>query len=1003
MRSKCLIAFLCLFVFIGQSIAQDKEVTGLVMDAKGEPLSNANILVKGTRVGTSTDATGKFRLLVPNNARILVISSVNFRPREVAITGQPLQVQLESSTDNLSEVVVVAYGSQKKPEVTGSISTVKAADIENRPFTSIDKALQGAVPGLQSVAASGAPGSIQQIRLRGIGSINASSEPLWVIDGIPVNTGDASRATTSANLLSTLNPNDIESISVLKDASASSVYGSRAANGVILVTTKKGKAGKTKFRLDMEGGQNDVAYFNDNYRALNAEEYFNLTREGLINAGIATPANVDGIMASNFGFGNGVDFNWLDATLRKSSQQQVNLSASGGNDRTTFNVSGGYFRQDGISIQSSFKRYNGAISLVNKATDRLTISTNITAGFVNQSTPLAGGAFGNPILTSYFLLPSRAARKADGSLNITAPDFGPGALFNTVATAELDKRSLKQLGVRGGLSAEYKILQHLKFISRIGTDYNVLEENNYENPFHGDGLNTNGRGFSLYTRIFNYTWSNLLDYQQSLNADKDINLNLQVGYEAQDSRTFQSSIQAEGFPATTALTLPVVAATPITASATGSDYSFASAFSVMNFNYKDRFVVSGSFRRDGSSRFGINNRFGNFWSAGISWNLDRETFVQAIEWIDQAKLRASYGTNGNASIGNYDWQPTYGFGFNYNQQPGSAPNTIGNLDLTWELNKPLNIGIDLAFLNNRVSLNADYYIRKTTDLLLDAPLSRTSGFSTIRGNYGSMENKGIEINLGLVPVRTKNFEWSLAVNYAHNRNKILQTVNNQDILAGIFIRRPNEDFQSFYVRLWAGVDPANGDPLWYTDATKKETTNNWNAAQRAVFGSATPKYFGSINNSLRFRGITLDAQFYYNAGNYMQDVWAGFYMGSGNGGAFNKVLRQYEDRWKQPGDQAALPKYIYGGNKLAQNASTLYLYKADYIRLRDITLSYQLPVSVLKPIGLSSANFYVRGTNLWTWVRDKDLPWDPEQGVSSQTNLNIFIPKSLTVGLNLGF
>lgn len=1003
MRSKCMIALLCLFVFAGQALAQDKEVTGTVMDSRGEPLSNANILVKGTRVGTSTDGAGKFRILVPNNAKTLVISSVNFSSREIAITNLPLSIQLQASSDNLSEVVVVAYGSLKKPELTGAINTVKAADIENRPFTSIDKALQGAVPGLQSAAASGAPGSIQQIRLRGIGSINASSEPLWVIDGIPVNTGDASRATTSANLLSTLNPNDVESISVLKDASAASVYGSRAANGVILVTTKKGKSGKTRFRLDMEAGQNDIAYFNDNYRPLKAAEYFDLTRDGLINAGIANAGNVDGIMSSNFGFGNGVDFNWLDATTRKSPQQQVNLSASGGNDRTTFNISGGYFRQDGTSIQSSFKRYNGAISLVNKATERLTLSTNITAGFVNQSSPLTGGAFGNPILTSYFLLPSRAARKSDGSLNITAPDFGPGALFNTVATAELDKRSLKQLGVRGGFSAEYKIFNNLKFISRIGTDFNVLEENNYENPFHGDGLNTNGRGISFYTRIFNYTWSNLLDYQHSFTQEKDITLNLQLGYEAQDSKTFQSSIQAEGFPATTALTLPVVAATPITASATGSDYAFASAFSVLNFNFKDRFIVSGSFRRDGSSRFGINNRYGNFWSAGISWNLDREVFIQSLEWIDQLKLRASYGTNGNASIGNYDWQPTYAFGFNYNQQPGSAPNTIGNPDLTWELNKPLNIGIDFAFLKNRITLNADYYIRKTTDLLLDAPLSRTSGFSTIRGNFGSMENRGIELNLGLVPVRTKNFEWNIAVNYAYNKNKILETVNNQDILAGIFIRRPDYDFQSFYVRLWAGVDPANGDPLWYTDASKKETTNNWNAAQRTIFGSASPKYFGSINNSLRFRNITLDAQLYYNAGNYMQDAWAGFYMGSGNGGAFNKVLRQFEERWKQPGDQAVLPRYVYGGNKLAQNASTLYLYKADYIRLRDITLSYQLPSEVLKRIGIGSANFYVRGTNLWTWVRDKNLPWDPEQGISSQTNLNIFIPKSLTVGLNLGF
>lgn len=994
---------MCLLAFFQQATAQDKNVLGTVTNKNGEPLANANVLVKGTRIGTSTGVDGKFSLLVPNNAKTLVISSVNFKSREIVISTTPISIQLESSTDDLSEVVVVAYGTIKKPELTGAINTVKAADIENRPFTSVDKALQGAVPGLQSAAASGAPGAIQQIRLRGIGSINASSEPLWVIDGIPVNSGDASRITTSANLLSTLNPNDIESISVLKDASAASLYGSRAANGVILITTKKGKSGKTKFRLDTEIGQNDIAYYNNRYRPLNAAEYFELTREGLINANLATPANVNQVMTANFGFGNGVDFDWLNAVTRKANQQQVNLSASGGNDRTTFNLSGGYFRQDGVSIESGFKRYNGAISLVNKATDKLTFSGNITAGFVNQEAPLTGGAFGNPILNAYFLLPSKQAYKEDGSLNYGAPDFPNGVIYNPVAVSKLDKRSLKQLGLRGSFQADYKILPNLKFTSRFGMDYNVLEENNYNNPFHGDGQTANGRGFSFYTRLFNYSFTNLLDYQLALLPQKDLKLNLQAGYEAQDSRTFQSNIQAEGFPATSALTLPVVAATPIAASATGSDYSFASALSSLNINFQDRFVVSGSFRRDGSSRFGINNRYGNFWSAGISWNLDQEKFIQQIDAIQQLKIRASYGTNGNASIGNYDWQPTYGFGFNYNQQPGSAPNNIGNLDLTWELNKPFNVGIDLAMFNNRVRLNADYYNRKTTNLLLDAPLSRSSGFGTIRGNFGSMENKGIEINLGLTLIKAKSFDWDLSINYALNQNKILETVNNQDILAGVFMRRPGYDFQSLYLRVWAGVDPQTGDPLWYTDGTRKETTNNWNQAQRVIYGSATPSYFGAVNNRFRFKNFSLDAQFYYNAGNYVQDTWAGFYMGSGNGGGFNKILRQYTDRWKNPGDNAALPKYIYNGNKLAQNASTLYIYKGDYIRLRDITLNYQVPGTVLKPLGFSNANFYVRGTNLFTWVRDKNLPWDPEQGINSQTNLNIFIPKTITVGLNLGF
>lgn len=982
--------------------AQTKTVTGKIQDESGTPLGNVSVQAKGTKLGTVSLADGTFSLSVPSTTSTLVFSLLNYKTAELAITTSPLNLKMQAAIDNLSDVVVVAYGTTKKPEITGAMGIVKAKDIENKPFTSVDRALQGAVAGLQSVASSGTPGASQQIRIRGIGSINASSEPLWILDGIVVNTGDASRLTTTANLLSTLNPNDIESITVLKDASASSLYGSRAANGVILVNTKKGKSGKTKFRFDTEVGYSDIAYFNEDYRPLNASEYFELTREGLVNAG-ASPAAITSTLAS-LGQGNNVNYNWLDAVTKTGTQRQYNLSASGGNDRTTYNLSGGYFRQEGTTLQSDFQRWNGNMSITSKATDRLTISTTLNTGFVQQNAPLAGGSFGNPILSSYFLLPSRAARNPNGSLNISAPDFGPGNLHNTVATAEMDKRFLKQLSARGGLTAEYKILDNLKFTSRYGIDYNVLEEEQYNNPFHGDGQSVGGRAFVFYTRLFNYTWTNLLDYKFSFGKSKDFTTAIQLGYEAQDSRTLSSSISATGFPATTQLTYPVVAATPTQASATGSDFSFLSAFSSASINYKNKYVLTGSLRRDGSSRFGNQNRYGNFWSVGGTWNLDQESFIKDIKLISQLKLRASYGVNGNAGIGNYDWQPTYSYGSNYNQQPGSGPNNIGNVFLTWEINKPFNVGLDISLMNNIVTLTADYYIRKTSSLLLDAPVSRTSGFSTVRDNIGSMENKGFELSLNVIPVTTKNFQWSVNINYANNRNKILSLVNNQDIITGIFVRRVGQDFQSFYAPRWAGIDPANGDPLWYKTATGKETTNNFNEAQRAVLGSASPRYFGSFTNTLRFKGFSLEAQLYFSGGNLTQDAWAGFYMGSGNGPTFNKVLRQYTERWKAPGDNSAtLPRYVYGGNRLAQNPSTLYLYKGDYGRIRDLTLSYQLPGELAKKLKLSSAVFYVRGTNLFTLVRDKKLPWDPEQGVASQTNLNVFIPKTITAGINIGF
>lgn len=988
--------------------AQTRTITGRVTDETGSAVPNASVVLKGnTAVGTTTDEQGNFSLTVPSNAQAIIVSSVGQGTKEIALTtATNYAVSLDPRSQDMQEVVVVAYGTQKRADLTGAIGTVKADDIENKPFTSVDKALQGAVSGLFSAATSGAPGSNQTIRIRGISSINAGNSPLWVLDGVIVNTGDASRLTTTANLLSTLNPNDIESISVLKDAAATSIYGSQGANGVILITTKKGRAGKTKFRFDTEIGQSDIAYYNDKYKPLNADQYFEITKEGLVNLGY-TPTQADAIMGANFGFGNNVDFDWFDAVTQKGSHQQYNLSASGGNDKTTFFLSGGFFNQEGTIIKSNLKRTTGNINVTNKATDRLTFRVNLNGGFVNQRTPLSGGAFGNPILSSLFILPSRAARNPDGSLNITAPDFGPGSLHNTIATTELDKRHLKQTSLRGSVNGEYSILRNdmnnLKFTTNFGGDYNILEEDQYNNPFHGDGRNTQGRAFAYFTRYFKWTWTNYLDYHRALNRNDDLGLDLKVGYESSLSKGYFSSLQSQGFPPTTDLQFPTVGATPITASASFSDNSIASAFSNATLNFKDRYVLYGSFRRDGSSRFGYDTKYGNFWSLGLSWNVDNEAFMQSMDVISQLKLRASYGKTGNNQIGNYDWQPSYGYGSNYNQLPGSAPSQVGDSSLTWEESYPFNVGIDVGVLKNRITLSADYFVRTAEKMLLGVQLSRTTGFAGATRNIGEMENKGVELNLHAVPVTNRNFNWNIDWNLTHVKNKVTSLPDGNDIPNGVFQIREGYDVQTYFVRVYAGVDPANGDPLWYTDSSQKNTTNVYNSAQRVMYGSASPKVFGSFTNAFNFKGFTLEAQFNYTFGNLIRDTWGSYYNGAGFGGAFNKVVRVM-DRWQQPGDVTDVPKYIYNGNKNAHSFSTRYLFEGDYIRLRNLQLGYDIPNSVLnKTKVLSSAFFYVRGANLWTWVKDEDLPWDPENGIGSQTNMEVFIPKTITVGLNVGF
>ena len=989
---------LCAVLAVTQVSAQNKTVRGKVTEDGKKPVANASVLVKGSTLGTKTDDQGNYTIAVPANAKVLSFSALNFETQEQSIGSKTeINVVLAATVSELQQVIVTGYGTTKKAANTGSIAIVKAADIENLPFSSVDKALQGKVAGLQSVASSGQPGASQSILIRGASSINASSQPLWVIDGVPVNAGDASRLQTTGNLLSTLNPNDIESISVLKDAASQSIYGSRAANGVIVITTKKGKGGKTKFRFDTEVGSSDVAYQNPKYLPLDANEYINLTRTGLINAGYST-ATVNA-QAIALGEGNGINFNWYDNVMRTGSQKQFNLSAEGGNDKTTFFLSGGHFYQEGTSINSQLARNNLNVRINNKATERLSLGFNMNVGNVSQRAPLAGGAFGNPLLSTYFLLPTYSAYKADGSYNYVLN----GGLHNTVALAEIDKRFLRQTSARGSLTADYKILDNLKFRSVYGIDYNNLEEDQYNNPNHGDGLATNGRAFAYYTRYFNYVWTNTLDFQQNITRNGDLTSSTQIGYEAQKSAGYFSSLQSQQFPPSLSLVWPASGASPTTASATISEYTFESQFASTNLNYQNRFVLSGSFRRDGSSRFSKNNRYGNFWSIGATWNIDREKFMNDQKIFDQLKLRSSYGVNGNAGIGNYESPALYGFGFNYNQLPGSAPTNVGDPNLTWELNKPFNIGLDFSVLKNRVNVTVDWYIRKSENLLLSVPLSTTSGFGSATRNIGAMQNKGIEFSINIVPVQTKDLRWDIDFNLANNQNKVTSLPFGNDIISGNYIYRQGVSINTFFLREWAGVHPGTGDPLWYDTDKHGASTNVYPGANaRILAGQALPKYFGSLTNAVNYKGFTLSAQLYYSFGNQVYDTWRGYYLGSGFGATFNKVKRQL-DAWTTPGQITDVPKYIYNGNKNFNSGSTYNLNDGSFVRVRDIQLGYNVPKATLEKLKLGSANIYVRGTNLFTWVKDQNLPFDPEQGTGSSTNLNVFIPKTVTVGLSLTF
>ncbi|WP_336517142.1 SusC/RagA family TonB-linked outer membrane protein [Pollutibacter soli] len=998
------VLMLAAILLIGFTSAFSQTViTGRVIDARDSTAAlGVSVGVKGTNLGTTTDGNGAFRLSVPADAKTLVFSSAEFITREININPDrtDYSVMLERTSTALQEVVVsVAYGEQNRKKITGAVGKLQGNAVANIPMPTVEQMLQGKIAGLQSVSPSGQPGSFQQIRIRGIGSINASAEPLYVIDGVPVNSGDVSGLTNSSNLLATINANDIESISVLKDAASASIYGSRAANGVILITTKKGRAGKAVVRVDAEFGKNDIAFLPDAAVPLNREQFKELTTEGVLNIG-GSPADAEDVLNS-LGYNTTANYDWLDLVKRQGQQQQINASVSGGDAKTTFYLSGGYFKQMSVVIGSDFKRYSAQLSLKHNVDKHFSVGTNINISTFRQTGETESGFFRNPMLAAMALLPTQEAFNADGSPNYDPTVFYQ--IFNPLAIQQYDRQQNNTLKGLGSVFAEYKILPNLKLSSRYGVDYNNIEEIFYNNPFFGDAATadpgTSGAFYNNYTRLYNWVWTNLVDYNFKAWNDK-LDGSVTAGYEAQKSKAYVQAANGTGVPQTTLLRYPSVA-TPISVGVSGSDYAFTSLLSKAQIGYLDKYILSGSIRRDGSSRFGSDTRYGTFWSVGAAWNVDQENFLQGIKFLSALKLRASYGVNGNAGIGNYDSRALYSFNGSYNGLPASVPGSVGNPGLTWEQNKPFDIGLEAGVFKNRVTVELDWYIRKTERLLLDEPLSQTSGFNSFKNNIGAMENKGFEITLNAIPVQTRNFTWQIGFNAAWNKNKITKLRDGvNEIINDPYIQQVGKDVQSIYTYLWAGANPETGDPEWYTDASKGSRTSDFGAAERAIYGSLSPKGFGGVNTSLTYKFVSLSAQLNYQYGNYVFDSWAFLFLGDGAFGSLNQYTKQLQ-RWQKPGDVTTVPRYDFFNSTGSNINSTRYFNKGDYLRLRNVTLSVDLPQNIISKLHLTKLSLYVRGTNLWTKAFDDQITIDPEQPINGTSDIQFYIPKSVTFGVNI--
>ncbi|VXC13515.1 conserved hypothetical protein [Maribacter litoralis] len=980
-------------------------ITGTVTDASGEPLPGVNVLVKGTTAGTQSDFDGNYTIDV-SDGTTLVFSYIGMLTKEVSIDNRSVvNVVLQEDVASLDEVVVVAYGTSTKESITGSVGVVKSEELEQVPVSTFEQTLRGSTAGLQASAVDGAPGGNTQVRIRGIGSISASSEPLYVIDGIPVQNGSIGtidNGGSSTNVMASINPNDIASISVLKDAASTAIYGSRGANGVILITTKSGSSGKAKITLKTLTGFNSQAY-NNILKPLNAAEYTELFLEGYVNLG-DTPEEAQARFDATFqqlidpSTGEPTDTNWLDAITRTGITQSYDLSASGGTDNLKYFFSGAYYDQENYIIGSGFKRLSARSNIEFKATDYLTVSNNISVSNSTTNTFFDGGSFNNPFKNSLELSPLIPIYDEEGRYNGEHADYFPLGGANPVGSLSGDDLwENKQFRVIDNFAVSIKPIRNLTLRSQLNFDLLSLNESQYQNPRYGGGRNSGGIGYEADTSVKTFVGTQTADY--NFNLGNDHNFNVLGGFEAQETVSESFSASGTQFPNQSLRTLNSASA-EFSISGSKSEYTFVSAFSRANYNYDNKYFLSASLRRDGSSRFGADNRWGTFYSFGGSWVASRESFLEDADFLDLLKVRSSWGVTGNAAIGNFPSQGLYVYGQDYDGDPGGSPSQIANPDLTWESQQNFNVGVDFGIFS-KISGTLEYFERTSSDLILNVPITLTSGFSSLTQNFGEMKNSGFEISMNADIISNDNFNWNVGFNTTFLKNEITELTD--DFTDGAYRRQEGEDFQSFYLYGWAGVNQENGEPQWYTDATKTTITNDISEAERFLDDkSATPEFFGGFNTMVSYKDFSLSANFIYSYGNYIFDSRARGTLGDGRLTPRSTADFIYDNRWQPGSTDALVPQFVWGGRNGSNEANqSRWLYDGSYIRLRDLTVAYNFNEDITSLLGLNSMRLYARGTNILTFVKEDILYIDPEQGINGSYTGQTPAVKTISIGLDI--
>lgn len=973
-----------IFSFLAFSLyAQNRVVRGKVISPEdGTGLPGVSVFVKGTSKGTVTDQEGMYQVEVTPQENTLVFSFIGYLTKEVAIDNQEsINITLQTDTKQLSEIVVTGYTSVDKRLLNESVGVVKADAIKDLPVASIDGVLQGQTSGIQVSQNSGTPGGAMSVRVRGTTSINGSGQPLYVIDGIPVTTDDYAQVGYEGqgiSALSDLNPNEVESFSVLKDAAAVAIYGARASNGVVLITTKRGKKGNSVIAFNTYQGVQQVWHKLDMLNKRQWMEY----RNDLTDSEVFTEADMNDPTIPNT--------DWQDVIFRSAAMSSYDLSVTGGDDKTKFFASGSYFQQDGIVIGSAFRRINARFNLDHRVNKRLNIGTSI--GFTNSKTNRieSDASLHGPLPNGISMPAIYPVYNDDGTYNQDGPYSNPVSIAKEATNENFTYRAI------GNVFAELEIMPGLTFTSKWGIDFYNLREHAFEfNTVQGQKYN--GLGFETYTNALNMVSNNILKYEKSFDKHS---VDVLLGYSFEKKQVRDIYVRGQDYAGPD---LPYLnsASTFVLPSASATDKGLRSFFAKANYNFDNKYLFGLSGRIDASTNFGDNYKNGFFPAVSAAWRLSEESFISDnMDQISQLKLRASYGLLGNDVAAPFQYAAYYTSG-TYMGQPSLFPQNMPNPNLKWESTAQFDVGLDVGLFDDKVTVTIDYYNKQTKDMLLARPLPPNSGFTSVTENLGQLENQGIELTVGGSHT-FGSVRWTSNLNLSANRNKVTKLYKGQPIIdvgRGGNSVMEGQPLGIFYSLKSLGVDPSTGD-IVYLDK------NNDGIEDRVIVGNPQPKFIGGFTNTFAYAGFDLSIFLQFSYGN---DIFNGsrLFLESLQGGdnQTTDVLR----RWKKPGDITDIPRAtlesVAADNK---RVSSRFIEDGSYLRIKNVTLGYSFNKELLERVHVSSLRLYVSAQNLFTFTKYSGL--DPEVNYGGndtyQVGTDFFTfpqARSLTVGLNLKF